>query len=183
MNNQPGEEKSPPVTYIPRKWDLPTKKNTFALILAVFGLVALIGHHFAAEHKDDAWNQKVKELCEQDGGMKVYEKARISQALYAKLEKDGGEILVLPKSEAAPDAPFFTETESTRLYSSRWFSGISRDETKFVRREDHKTLAVFVNYHFRVLNPQDNPAPFGKCGFSQDGLTKHFIQVHMTDKR
>ena len=61
------------------------------------------------------WDAKVKEMCEKDGGVTVYERVKISQRTSKLLWGQG---LPLPTENTRKDSPYFWERVETTIRDS-----------------------------------------------------------------
>lgn len=156
--------------------------NVFLSLLAsvaylFLGLILLALAYFGfCEARKAYWDHQVMQLCEKDGGVRVYEKEKISPELYKQLGGQQGEIPIYSKSSAAIDAPYFAE--ETTVYLHERNPQVRRSETRYKKRKDNKTLATYV-YYARVggdFPTFAHPSSHG-CLFPKDGLTKQFIQI------
>jgi hypothetical protein len=90
------------------------------------------------------WDEKVKEMCEKDGGVKIIEKLRITKTDIDLLGKIDGKIGVPIKALAHPKAPAYAELKTTDL--REWNPRVSRSESTIIRREDQAVVARSVVY-------------------------------------
>ena len=142
-----------------------------------FGLVLLTLAYFVyCEARKAYWDRQVKQMCEKDGGVRVYEKEKISRELYKQLGGQQGEIPIYSKSSTSIDAPYFTEERTSYLHEKD--PQVRRSETRYMKMQNNKTLAIYV-YYARVggdFPTFAHPSSQG-CLFPKDGLTKQFIQI------
>src|SRR5438046_115149 len=88
------------------------------------------------------WDSKIREMCEKDGGVTIYEQVRISKT---DLERGvlpvgvDGKIGVTLKSLSHPDSPVYAERHSTDLHDGS--PQISRAEWTILRRIDSRIVA------------------------------------------
>jgi hypothetical protein len=92
------------------------------------------------------WDYRVRQMCEKDGGVTIYQKVHVSneQIEHHVLPISGGRLSVATKAQARPDAPIFAvERTST-------FRGVDpavrRTESLIVRRSDETVVAKIVRY-------------------------------------
>jgi len=157
------------------------KQNGRSLLATVLLIpVLLIGialAYFAfCEARKAYWDLQVKIMCERDGGLKVYEKEKISLERYKQLGGQQDEIPIYSKSSAAIDAPYFTEETTTYLHKKN--PQVRRSEVQYKKRQNNKILAIYV-YYARVggdFPTFSHPSSQG-CPFPKNGLTKQFIQI------
>ncbi len=89
------------------------------------------------------WDHKVKQLCEKDGGVTVYEKVNVSDKNYPDflLDSLGNPILPFYRNMRDSDPFFYTHEE----YSiKKGFLRASKGITKIIRSSDKKELGRFV---------------------------------------
>ena len=104
-------------------------------------LILAIGFY---EGRKAYWDSNVREMCEKDGGVKIFEKLRISKADIDLLGRVDGKIGVPIKALAHPNAPAYAELKITDL--REWNPRVSRSESTIVRREDQAVVAKSVVY-------------------------------------
>ena len=110
--------------------------------VAIIGLLILaIGFY---EGRKAYWDSKVKERCEQDGGVRILERIRIRKADIVLLGHNDGKISVPVKDLASQDAPVYSESKTTHL--REWAPEVRRIETSVIRRADQKTVARWIYY-------------------------------------
>ena len=107
------------------------------------------------------WDAKVKEMCEKDGGVKIFEKLRVSKADIELLERVDGKIGVHPKELANPNAPAYEELKITDLRG--WNPRVSRSEMIVIRRADQAVVARAIIY---ARSGGDFPSPAHPSSFS-----------------
>jgi len=90
------------------------------------------------------WDEKVKEMCEKDGGVKIYEKLRVSKVDIERLGRVGGKIGVPVKELAHPNSPAYSLMTVTNL--REWNPRVSRVESIIIRRGDQAVVARSVVY-------------------------------------
>ncbi len=102
------------------------------------------------------WDNKVKELCGKDGGVRIFEQIRISKADTKLLAHNDGKIAVPVKELASLNAPVYSESTTVRL--REWNPEVRRTEATVVRRADQKIIARWVYYS---RNGGDFPSGIG----------------------
>jgi hypothetical protein len=90
------------------------------------------------------WDAQVREMCEKDGGVMIYERVRLTQDEYRHLGGIGGTVPVPSKSLAAPSAPYVAETKIAKI--REWSPEVYRRETVIIRVVDGKVLSRQVTY-------------------------------------
>jgi hypothetical protein len=117
-------------------------------ISARFALVSLIGFLSGCAGYSPGgkayWDARVKEMCEKDGGVTVYERVRISRKQAQVLWHSG---LPLPTEHTRTDSPYFWERTETSIRDS--YPMVVRAETIVKRRSDGKVLGKSVRYSRR----------------------------------
>ena len=94
------------------------------------------------------WDHRVRELCDKDGGVTVFERMEISKADYPNLEYTSLGALIFPsQTHAKPEDPFFIEFNSKSLREG--FTDVFRFEQSIVRTIDGKRLSKLVSYSRR----------------------------------
>lgn len=89
------------------------------------------------------WDAKVRELCNKDGGVTVYERIRLSESEYRRL-RDLGRSIAPVKDLAPYESPYISEQTCEVL--RKGVPAVYRVETSVVRRSDGKILSRSVNY-------------------------------------
>ena len=146
--------------------DIP-RSATAALFVSV--LVGCMGY---VPGRQSYWDNRIKELCDKDGGVMIYGRVRVSKA-----DVDRG---VLPaawsgpgigngerwlgatlKELAHPDAPVYAERKETILRD--WNPQVGRIEWVYIRRSDQAVVARTVSYG---RSGGDFPSPAHASTFS-----------------
>ncbi|HYA19065.1 MAG TPA: hypothetical protein VEG25_00230 [Burkholderiales bacterium] len=130
------------------------------LIIALVTVLLILAFGFY-EGRKAYWDSKVKEMCEKDGGVRIIEKVRISQADIDLLGRVGGKIGVPIKELAKPNAPVYAELKITDL--REWNPRVSRSEAVIRRRVDKTVVARWVIY---ARSGGDFPSPSHGTSFS-----------------
>lgn len=116
------------------------------------------------------WDHKVKELCEKDGGVTVYEKVEILKKDYPNLKLTTSGAVILPSADhAKSDDPFFTKSNTIVLHDGS--PEVFKFEQLIIRAKDNKELSRHVSYGRRGgdIIPVDNPSYF-LCGSDESSL-------------
>lgn len=126
----------------------------FRLVVAIPVAILVVGFSWFvyAEYRRNYWDDRVRELCGREGGIKVFERAILRDPRYldaemniripAKLERQPG---YGPSSfEAKPEDIFFRQTVTTviRDQSPR----VARDDIFIVRNGDQKVLGQATSF-------------------------------------
>jgi hypothetical protein len=113
-----------------------------AIPVAIIVLLILAVGFF--EGRKAYWDSKVKEMCEKEGGVKVFEKISISLERYNRIPKVGGFISMGPESSLKPeDVVFWVMTENVLR---DWNPRVVRREELVKRRTDGKTMGKIISY-------------------------------------
>jgi len=106
------------------------------------GILLLVMTSFAFyEGRKTYWDAQVKEMCEKDGGVTVYERVKISKQDSRFLWEQG---LPLPTENTRKDSPYFWERTETGIREAN--PKVVRAETLIKRRSDGKALGKSVRY-------------------------------------
>lgn len=92
----------------------------------------------------DRWvaDRQVRELCAKDGGVRVYERVRLSPYEH---EYYASKNWLLPdKSQAASGDKYYTETDIH--YYRQGFLSVSRRQYRVIRRSDGRVLGESISY-------------------------------------
>ena len=90
------------------------------------------------------WDAKVKELCQKDGGVVVYERVQLSADEARRLTGPAGGLLIPRKESADPGVPYVSETKRTTLNEGN--PTVLKWETVIVRTSDGKVLSRLTGY-------------------------------------
>lgn len=119
----------------------PTVLHLVAWLAAIATLSGCAGYVPGAKAY---WDAKVNDMCEKDGGVKIYDTVRISNTEIQLLPKIGGEIDIPNKSSAASTSPVYSEFTATDIRDKN--PRVSRMESRIIRRADAKVVATWVMY-------------------------------------
>jgi hypothetical protein len=118
-----------------------------ALPLLVFGFY---------EGRKAYWDSEVRRMCEQDGGVKVYERVLISEEEFKHLGGLQGVLPIPTESVSRAEYPYVTRDVRNRI--REWDPEVIRGESLITRRSDNKVLGRYV-YYARIGG--DVPISFG----------------------
>lgn len=90
------------------------------------------------------WDAQVREMCERDGGVKIYEKLHISKSDIDLLGRVDGKIDMPIKQLAKPNSPAYAELKITNLNDGN--PQVTRTESTIIRRIDQVTIAQWIVY-------------------------------------
>lgn len=107
-----------------------------ASVFFIWFLWVAVGRNMWLDHQ-------VREMCAEDGGVKVYETVVLPQERFDKYDQ----IRVLAKSYAKPDDEYFYENDTRYLLKGN--PEMWRSIFKIIRRNDGKILGEAVSYHRR----------------------------------
>jgi hypothetical protein len=129
------------------------------------------------------WDARVRELCDKDAGVFVYERVTLSQSEYQRLRGPGGAVVVPIRTSAPPDAPFVREHEERSI--RRGNPQVLQLETRIIRTADNKLLSRWITY-MRIGG--DIPSPAHASSFScrdagfQSDIEQQTFVTPATDK-
>lgn len=126
------------------------------------------------------WDYKVKQMCEKDGGVTVFEKVILSKEDYQRLAGTVGDILLPDSSRSDKNYPYVSKFTVTTIREG--YPKVNRYETEVMRSRDQKILARKISYsriagdfptgifhHSTFSCPQSNQT-LAKQIFSPDGV-------------
>ncbi len=117
-----------------------------ALGKMALALLAMIGVGVVSCEVNKAyWDRQVRELCELDGGVVVYERVELTPEEYR--ENDGylGEIYIpTENSQGSEKYSFFQRTTLTSIKKA--FPAVRRFESVIYRRSDKTEIGRYVSY-------------------------------------
>jgi len=90
------------------------------------------------------WEDKVREMCEKDGGERVFETVRLNRQQYSLILNQFGQVSPPLENKAGDNVPIVRRFTST--YIRRNDPEVRRDELVVIRRSDEKVLGVSVSY-------------------------------------
>lgn len=121
-----------------------------ALFLAPVALVVFIALVFAFyEGRKAYWDYQVRKMCDQDGGVSVYERTPIPKEY---VDEDG--MIRLPAKPADPGRPLGFEAKSTDRFYYEWIKepiksgelSVSRHTFNVVRSRDKRIIGSMIVY-------------------------------------
>ena len=108
------------------------------IILIVLGFVG-------TEINKAYWDSKVREMCEKDGGVTVFEKVEISKDDYPDIRVTSKNLLILPPERKAKSGdPLFYRYNLH--YIRQGFLNVVRHEQSIIRSQDGKLLSKHISY-------------------------------------
>lgn len=142
---------APFLTLTRKPWSVPylappttAVMNTIALSLLAVSLAGCMGW---APGRQAYWDEQVKEMCEKDGGVTIYECVRISKAEINRhilpMTADG-KLSFTTKELAHPNAPIYAVERITYLREGN--PRVRRSESIIMRRTDQAVVARWVIY-------------------------------------
>lgn len=90
------------------------------------------------------WDSKIKEMCERDGGVVIYQKIRIAKSAYDKLPRVGSYVGVPPRSLARHTDVLVVDEATTVLNNAN--PRVWRTEQLVTRVSDGTLIAKVVRY-------------------------------------
>jgi len=158
------------------------KENIFSKhfkYLLFFPLAAFALAGCAATPSQMYWDHKVKELCEKDGGVTVYEHIELTPEEFKKLGGNQFGEIDIPLEQNSNQSLYFISLSKIIIHSGN--PEISRTETKITRRSDMKVMSMKVNY-FRGggdLIELDHPSHISCKSFNDfdENIVKETIQI------
>lgn len=117
-------------------------KVVAAILLAPIAVVVIgIG---GCEARKAYYDWRVRQMCERDGGIAIYEHIRISPQTAARMSRVAGHLSITYESSSPPSDVAFLRGEPQILRTGE--PSIQRYEQSIVRRSDGKTVAKVVRY-------------------------------------
>lgn len=120
--------------------DFNMKKILIGLLISVT-LVGCMGY---VPGEQSYWDAQVREMCEKDGGVTVYEIVELSEAEYRNLGGVKGGLPLPHASNKGSDHPYFYEMFDTNIRESN--PAVVRTEMLVKRRADKKLLGRSIRY-------------------------------------
>ena len=107
------------------------------------------------------WDAQVREMCEKDGGVKIFEVVQLTEKQYRNGLNRLGHFDVPVQNETSANAPFVHSIKRTNIRDGNPY--VWRHETSVIRNSDNKVLGIQVIYS-RVGG--DFPSPSIDSSFS-----------------
>lgn len=114
----------------------------FVAVLVIPTLVA--GCMGYVPGRQSYWDDKVKEFCGRDGGVKIFEKLLLTESDVELLGKVDGKIDVPIKQLAKSNAPAYAELRITNIHEGT--PSVTRTESMIIRRADQAVIARWIVY-------------------------------------
>ena len=119
-------------------------KNILIVLLLSITFVGCAGY---VPGRQSYWDAQVKEMCEKDGGVTIFERIRMSKADIDRrilpMTADG-KLGIALKELAHSDAPVYAERKTTYLRESN--PQVGRVEWIAIRRSDQVVVARWISY-------------------------------------
>jgi hypothetical protein len=142
-------------------------KVVAAVLLAPF--VLLIAGIGGCEARKAYYDWKVRKMCEQDGGVAIFDKVSVTRSQLDALGKVGGYVSIPPEELAHPDSPVFS-TRQTEVIKQGHPSLRKWVET-VVRRSDNRVVARVTSY---TRSGGDFPSHAAPSSFACPPATERF---------
>lgn len=113
-----------------------------AIPFVLIGLV--IAAFIFCEMRKAYWDTKVKEMCEIDGGMRIYETVELSEDEYNLYKSVFGKYSFPRERHASDEIQIVSKNVSTYVRHSN--PEVRRNELSIIRKTDGKLLGVRVSY-------------------------------------
>lgn len=137
------------------------------LLAASMVAVVLGGCMGWAPGRQAYWDAQVKEMCEKDGGVTVYERVKLTQSEYQQLGGARGIVPVPSRNTARTGNPFVADTTITKI--REWNPEVYRQETLIIRVADGKILSRQIQYG-RIGGDFPSPGHPSSYGCREVGL-------------
>ncbi|MBY0271405.1 MAG: hypothetical protein K2X06_16235 [Burkholderiales bacterium] len=139
------------------------KKILMASLLAI----TLAGCAGYVPGQQSYWDAQVREMCEKDGGVTVYEQVKLTQSEYRRLGGTKGIVPVPSRNSADPNALYVADRKITKI--REWSPQVFRLESVIVRVADGKVLSRQIEYG-RIGGDFPSPSHSSSYGCSDLGL-------------
>jgi len=93
------------------------------------------------------WDAKVKEMCEKDGGVTIYERVELSKEEFRRLGGANGSLPIPYVADARHDYPFFYEVIDSKIRDAN--PTVVQTQIVIRRRSDGKALGRSIQYFRR----------------------------------
>ena len=109
-------------------------------LLIIVALILTVGFY---EGRKAYWDHKVNEMCEKDGGMRVYETVTLNDSEYSAYINQFGNF-VIPRANNGENTSIISR--DTSIYIHRNSPEVRRNELAVIRRSDEKVLGTRISY-------------------------------------
>lgn len=114
-------------------------------ILVALAIVLVIAGVLLCEVNKAYWDYRVKQMCEKDGGVIVYEKVELTREEYRKYDGKYGYINVPFEASSDTDKFLYVKTWETQTLR-KYTPNITRSESIVYRKNDRRKFGKFVTY-------------------------------------
>lgn len=121
-----------------------TKVGKILVSLALAPILVLAAGIGGCEIRKAYYDRQVRKLCEKDGGLQIFEVARLSPADYALLVNEFGQLDIPTQPNARPNTPLIHAETIDYLRENN--PRLTRYELRVVRLKDNKTLGARISY-------------------------------------
>ena len=122
------------------------------------------------------WDYRVNDMCEEDGGVQVFETVQISKEQFLAWGGVGDMPNIPFESEKRLDVPFFKRRQFDVIHS--WAPRVTRTKTTFIRRNDNMILGIYVYYSRRGGDFPSWAHPSSlSCSNPKTQVEKHIIVI------
>lgn len=112
-------------------------------MIPIFIIVALLIAVGFYEGRKAHWDSKVREMCEKDGGVKIYETVTLDASEYSKYINQFGNF-VIPRANNDKNSLLVSKDSSVYIRQSN--PEVRRNELAVIKNPGGKTLGVRVSY-------------------------------------
>jgi len=113
-------------------------------LLPVVTVLVLLMVFAFYEGRKAYWDYRVQKMCEQDGGLTVFENIRVSAEDYERLKGTHGAIPIPERRSADSAAEYVSDTEITRMHQGT--PDVWRTVAMVRSLDGNRPLARWVNY-------------------------------------
>ena len=114
------------------------------LLFAVSLTAVLAGCMGYVPGRQAYWDAQVREMCERDGGVQIFEQIVVSAERAATLPKVGGFLGVAPESLAKREDPAFIRYQRIQIRESN--PSVVREQQDIIRRSDGQVIGRAISY-------------------------------------
>jgi len=138
-------------------------------------LILIIGFY---EGRKAYWDYKVTQMCEEDGGVIVYEYIELSREKHPDLISSSGNVIIPSKSNVTKSDPYYVTF--SELVIKEKGPKIRKTETRINRSEDSKILSLRVGYSREGGDfPMIIGAPSNYSCRNIEGINTSIIEWHL----
>ncbi|MBP8924640.1 MAG: hypothetical protein KBG75_02165 [Pseudomonadales bacterium] len=98
------------------------------------------------------WDHRVRELCQKEGSIKIFEHIVLTRTEYEAMEKSGGRVFVPPKKMSLGNSRYALYYDRQKTVIKRpnpnvWAPLVGKTEVSIIRKSDNKLIAKYSRFY------------------------------------